>query len=227
MTQSKDRSLRLLALSPLALALAMASAHAAQRVDLHKSNSNIQQLNAQYAAATANLGAAASLTSRHEELVGLDANSRLSVLGSQTDKDGTRHVRYQQTFRGVPVFGHTIMVSQGKDGAVRNLFGTRMDGLASELASTTAKLTPAQALAAAKGAALGNSALALQTRNESSKHMIYIDDSGHALGTLCVISPQARGLEPRQAELLAHLATQVVKRLQQRRDRLHGAADER
>lgn len=177
MTQHNQRCLRLLALSPLAFALAVASAQAAQRVDLHATN--IAQLNKQYAAATAKLGAPANPEARHAELLGLDANSGLNVLTQLNDKDGTQHFRYQQTFRGIPIYGESIVVSQNKDGSVRNLFGQRVNGLAGELgASLAPKLSSAQALTAAKTAALGSKQLSMQTANESSRHMIYVDPAG-------------------------------------------------
>ena len=52
MIHSNRRSLSLLALSPLALALAVASAQAATRSDLH--NQNVSLLNSQYKLAAAN-----------------------------------------------------------------------------------------------------------------------------------------------------------------------------
>ena len=172
------RSLSLLAVSPLAFALAMASAQAAERVDLHQLN--VGQVNKQYHAAAAKLGLPAQANARHAELLGLDADSGLQVLTSATDRDGTKHYRYQQTFRGVPVFGEQVIVSEGKDGNVRNLFGRKVEGLSRELASASAKVTKGQALSIAKNATLGSKLMAMRVENEKAEQMIYVDDHGRA-----------------------------------------------
>ena len=172
------RSLSLLAVSPLAFALAMASAQAAERVDLHQLN--VGQVNKQYHAVAAKLGMPAQANARHAELVGLDADSGLQVLTSATDRDGTKHYRYQQTFRGVPIFGEQVIVSEGKDGNVRSLFGRKVEGLSRELDSVSAKVTKGQALSIAKNATLGSKLMAMRVENEKAEHMIYVDDHGRA-----------------------------------------------
>ncbi len=177
MLHSTYRSLCLIALSPLALALA-GSLEAATRVDLHQQN--VAQLNKQYSAAAASLGRPAQANQRHGEMLGLDADSSLKQLDVNVDRDGTRHYRYQQTFRGIPVFGEHVIVTEGKDGAVRNLFGRKVDGLAREIPPGQARLAAAQALDLGKHAGLGNRFAAMQTRNEKSELMIYVDDAGHA-----------------------------------------------
>jgi Zn-dependent metalloprotease len=63
-------------------------------------------------------------------MLGLDGNSSLNVLATSTDSNGTRHYRYQQTFRGVPIFGEHVIVSEDKGGNLRNLFGRSVAGLA-------------------------------------------------------------------------------------------------
>ena len=87
---SNRRSLKLITLSPLTLALAMVSAQAATRVDLH--GQNVALLNSQYKLAAAATGAPSKAKDRHAEILGLDAESDLQVLTSAKDKDGTSHV---------------------------------------------------------------------------------------------------------------------------------------
>ena len=177
MLQSSYRSLCLFALSPLAFALAAGAADAANRVDLH--GQSVAKFNHQYQAATAGLAVAAQASQRHAEMLGLDSLSGLKQVGFAQDADGTRHYRYQQTFRGLPVFGESIAVAE-KDGAVRTLFGRRVDGLASEIPADAAKLSRAQALDIGKHFGLGQRITATPTRNEHSDLMIYVDDAGHA-----------------------------------------------
>ncbi|MEI2455473.1 M4 family metallopeptidase [Lysobacter firmicutimachus] len=180
----------------LSLALVSGAAGAAQRVDLH--SKDVAQLNKQYRAAVAKSGVAAKASVRHAELISLDADSSLVQLKSSQDGNGVRNYRYQQTFRGVPVFGEHVVVSEDAQGNVRTLFGRSVEGLAAELPAAAPKLSSAQALSLAKSAALGKRASALQTRNESSRQMIYIDDNGRAHMAYVVnyFADAAQGGEP-------------------------------
>ena len=78
-------------------------------------------------------------------------NPSLHVLATTTDSNGTRHYRYQQTFRGVPVFGEHVIVSEDK---ARQRCATcsavRSTGLAGELPTAPPKVTKGQALSIAK-----------------------------------------------------------------------------
>ncbi|WP_223621102.1 M4 family metallopeptidase [Lysobacter sp. ESA13C] len=180
----------------MSFALISGAAGAAQRVDLHQKD--VAQLNKQYQAAVAKSGAAAKANVRHAELIALDSNSSLSVLKSSQDDNGTRNYRYQQSFRGVPIFGEHVVVSEDASGNVRSLFGRSVEGLAAELPASAPKLSQAQALSVAKSAGLGKRVGALQTRNESSRQMIYIDDNGRAHMAYVVnyFADAAQGGEP-------------------------------
>jgi len=172
-----NRNLRLQVLAAATTLALAGGASAAGRVDLHRQD--INQLNAQYKSAVASSGIAAMAHSRHEQLLQLDPESRL-VLKSRNTDYGVRNTRYQQTFRGIPVFGEQVVVSEDGNGNVRTLFGRKVEGLASELPATKAKLDKAQALAIGKQAGMGVRAAALVTRNEKSEQMIFIDDNGRA-----------------------------------------------
>lgn len=195
MNRNESPSLHALSFA-LSLALVSGAAGAAQRVDLH--GQDVAKLNQQYQSAVAKSGAAAKANVRHAELISLDADSGLSQIKSSQDANGTRNYRYQQTFRGVPVFGEHVVVSEDAKGNVKTLFGRSVAGLAAELPATAPKLSSAQALDLAKGAALGKRAGALQVRNESSKQMIYIDDAGRAHMAYVVnyFADSAKGGEP-------------------------------
>ncbi|MFL6592710.1 MAG: M4 family metallopeptidase [Luteimonas sp.] len=160
------------------------SAQAATRVELH--TLNVAQVSHQYALASSHLAAATRPSVKHAEMLGLDANSALQALATSTDSDGTRHYRYQQTFRGVPVFGEHVIVSEDKAGNLRNLFGRSVAGLAGELPNTAPKVARAQALSLAKAAALGSHLAAMRTERESARQMIFVDDANHAHMTYVV-----------------------------------------
>ncbi len=181
MKSSRYRATSVIALSPLLLAFAAVSANAATRVDLQKQN--VAQLNAQYQTASAKAGGVAKIAKeRHAELLGLDANSKLEVLTSKTDSDGTRHYRYQQTFRGVPVWGEQVIVSETKSGATRNLFGNAVGGIGADLDRTAgrAMMAKSAATAFAKQKALGNRLASMKIENESTRQMIFVGDDNKA-----------------------------------------------
>ncbi|UHQ21287.1 M4 family metallopeptidase [Lysobacter sp. 5GHs7-4] len=162
-----------------ALVLAAGAADAAQRVDLHQQR-NVSQVNQQYRAATANVGVSADAGARHAEMLALDAQSTLKAVAIKTDRNGTRHYRYQQSHQGVPVFGEQLVVSEDANGNVRTLFGQMINGLDADLPSVTPKLAKAQALSVGKRAGLGNRQGLLGTRDEKTEQVIYVDDAGRA-----------------------------------------------
>ncbi len=169
-----DRRFSALA-TAVALSLVATGAQAAGKIDLHKRDVN--QLKQQYQAVAATSGVAAMSHRRHAQFMGADANSRLLMKRNRASH-GVRNFRYEQTFRGVPVFGEGIVVSEDGAGNVRKLFGNMVSGLEQDIASVTPKISKAQALIAGKRAGMGNRLAALRTENESSDLVIFIDDVG-------------------------------------------------
>jgi vibriolysin len=169
---------RLAIFAPLTFALLAMSAQAAVRVDLHALN--VTQVSHQYALASTGLSAAVSTRQRHAEMLGLDANSTLQPLAATRDANGTMHYRYQQLFRGLPIFGENVIVTQERSGKLRNLFGRAVNGLASELPATVARFGKTQALSSARIAALGHRSATMRTEREDVQEMVYVDDAGHA-----------------------------------------------
>ena len=160
----------------IALSLVATGAQAAGKVDLHKQN--IAQLKQQYQTQVAAKGGIAAMAhTRHEQFIGADADTRLLMKAKREDH-GVRNYRYDQTFRGIPVFGEGVVVSEDGAGNVRTLFGNMVSGLDQDIASTTPKLSKAAALIAGKRAGLGNGMSGMLTRNEKSDLVIYVDDSG-------------------------------------------------
>jgi len=164
---------------PLAVAtvlfLAASASEAAQRTSLH--GTDLANLNHQYKLATGGV-APADAAARHAELLGLDGESRLVVLNQRVDGD-THYYRYQQTFRGLPIFGEQVIVSEGR-GQVRNLFGRKISGLASELPRLGADMGASRALLLGKQAGLGAKLPQMLVERESARPMIYIGDDKRA-----------------------------------------------
>ena len=161
------------------MALAGTSAQAASLVDLH--SQNVARINSQYKLASAGIGAPTQATSRHAEMLGLDSESSLSVLTTNKDKDGTNHYRYQQSFRGLPIWNHQVIVSEDAHGNIKHLFGDMVNGLAREIpAGGHAVVTKAGALAAAKSATLGNRAVSMRVQREDVHPVIFLTEDKQA-----------------------------------------------
>ncbi|QSQ26458.1 peptidase M4 family protein [Pyxidicoccus parkwayensis] len=159
-----------------ALVLAASTASAAERLDLHQQDVGaIRQQNAAIAAR----GLTVREPVRHAQALGLDADSSLRLLDGAVDH-GVRNYRYQQTFRGLPIFGEHVIVNEDASGEIRTLFGRKVTGLERDIQEGAPRLTSTQALDIAKGAGLGKRITAMLTSNEKSELMIYVDDDGRA-----------------------------------------------
>ena len=158
------------------LALFAGGASAADRVELQ--GLNVGQLKKQYNAAVAQRGASAMAHERHAQLIGLDTESNL-VLKTRHRGNGVTNTRYTQTFRGVPVFGEGVVVSEDTAG-VRILFGNMISGLASDIASTKPRLSKATALDNAKKTALGSKLPGATIDAPKVDLVIYVAPNGRA-----------------------------------------------
>lgn len=209
--KTKRRLSAAVALSPLFLAMFAASASAATVVDVHGHDTKV--LNSTYAGAVAGMGTAGKVNERHAEMLGLESQSALEQIGVVADADGTRHFRYQQTFRGIPVWGEHVVVTENGKGEVLNLFGRQINGLAADLGSATAKLTATSALAVAKSSE--RISRNVRTEREESRQMIYVDDNGYAqlVYVVSFFADKVGGGEPRRPFVIVDAQTgNVLKR---------------
>jgi vibriolysin len=160
----------------VALILVSVAASAADRTDLHHDDiERVRQSNAAIAVS----GVADMVHTRHEQALGLDADSRLFLLDRKIDL-GVRNHRYRQTFRGLPIFGEHVVVNEDASGNISTLFGRKVAGLASEIPAGKPRLGSSNALVIAKGAGLGNRVGFMRTSAETWELMIHIDDNGRA-----------------------------------------------
>jgi Zn-dependent metalloprotease len=184
-------------LSALALAIAAGTAMAADRPDLHERD--VQAINQQYAKVVSMIGIEADAPARHAEMLGLEASSTLKILEQSVDQDGTKHYRYQQMYRGIPVFGEHVVVSEGKNGQVKNLFGRMVQGLERELPFVAkSRLDGRTALELGKRAALGKRLAGAVIGREKADAVIFVDDDNqpnHAF-LVEVLSDKAGGGAP-------------------------------
>ena len=109
---------------PLALSLAVPAAHADTTWPAHTPN------------------AKADPVGDHAAL-GLSSDEKLVVTSVLTDKDGTQHVRYNRTFKGLRVIGGDLVLAKSKSGAKKDV-QFNASGKAA-VASTTPKKSAADA----------------------------------------------------------------------------------
>ncbi len=197
MTSSIFHAKNLLALSPLVLAIAASSAAAATRTDLHQLD--VQRVNAFYRTATEGVGSAASALARHGELLGLEKDSSLQQLTSRQDKDGSMNYRYQQSFRGLPVWGEHVVVSDDADGEAKVLFGRLVSNIADDIPEgTTAAISAKAASAGAKAVSLGKREASMVIERETNQLMIFVDDNNvaHLSYVVSFFADSAKGGTP-------------------------------
>jgi Zn-dependent metalloprotease len=77
---------------------------------------------------------------------GLSRHEGFQLLRQSTDFNGVTHYRYQQTFKGIAVWGIQTIVSKGRDNKVIRLNGNIVQGAHKEIGAIPAKLDAAGAL---------------------------------------------------------------------------------
>ncbi len=147
---------------------------AAKKVEFYKSNvkSYIKQLNQDGVSP----GAALGLT-QDEELV---------LLRQRTDFNGVTHYRYQQTYKGIPVWGMHTIVSRSPSNQVVRLHGNMVLETPNEITGIPSSLNPKGALKKMKdNHKEKNIAAKWNFENEEAGTYIYVDQKGKAY--LCYV----------------------------------------
>lgn len=150
------------------------AASAADMVNLH--DRSIERINQSYSAKAFGAKAGRSTVQRHSEMLALAPDEALELI-SHSENSVRHNYRYKQIFRGVPIYGEQVVVSEHPNGDIRALFGKLAVDISGDLFSTSARLPEAKAMAIAKRAGLGSSLGRARTSGETAKKMIYVDDS--------------------------------------------------
>ncbi len=117
-------------------------------------------------------------------VVNLGSGYTLEEANVVTLSNGLTKVRYQQFYKGVPVFGRTIAASRSDMGVVSNLQGKVVNNI--NLASVTPAISDKEALQKAKNSNHGLMAVQkkgkklVKTENEQSKLWIVMDENDEA-----------------------------------------------
>lgn len=129
-------------------------------------------------------------------LLNLGPNAGLDVLRVSFDKDGTRNTRYQQTYNGIPVWGHNVIVSTRTDNSIVTMHGDAITGIPQTLSTTTA-LSAQDVLASMKAEHSGENKAGLIYRNEHSDLVVYLDGNAPTLAySVNFFQDKAEGGEP-------------------------------
>lgn len=112
--------------------------------------------------------------------LGLGSDASFVERGSMLTASGTRVVRLQQMYRGVPVFGHSVTVEQGASGQTLQANGAVLQGVQFDLQSVTPKLRGAQAIARLMRDQRINPGLMANVSNREAELFVYAGDQGNA-----------------------------------------------
>ncbi|MCC7097614.1 MAG: hypothetical protein IT472_10585, partial [Thermomonas sp.] len=120
----------------IALSLAAAGAQAATRGDLHQRDMN--QMRQQFQSFVASHGQTAvnMANRRHAAFMGAGASTNLMMRAVNRLDNGVQNYRYDQTWRGIPIFGENLVVSEDAQGNVRSMFGNLVNGLDQDITNT-------------------------------------------------------------------------------------------
>ncbi|GAA2148381.1 griselysin [Humibacillus xanthopallidus] len=102
------------------------------------------------AAGSSGIDRAVAAATTHGAAFGLDRDQALSSRSVATDPDGTTHVRFDRTFKGLPVIGGDLVVHTDKDGGWK---GVNAASTSVRVASTTPTVAAATAAQTAAGTA--------------------------------------------------------------------------
>ncbi|MFC2140988.1 PKD domain-containing protein [Acidobacteriota bacterium] len=115
------------------------------------------------------------------QILGLSRDEALQLLRKNTDFNRVTHYRYQQTYRGIPVWGMQTIISRAPSHQVVRLNGTMVLGTSKDIKNIPASLDPVSALRRMqdlhKQRDIG---AAWNFRNEQYETEIYIDKNDKA-----------------------------------------------
>jgi Zn-dependent metalloprotease len=114
------------------------SSWAAQQLDISKGNASnfIQQLNENQGAVSTSM----------KSVFGLSDDGGFILVRQRMDFNGETHERYQQTYKGFPVWGMQTIVSKGKNNKVTKLRGNLVLGSKNDINNIPSQLDPLGAL---------------------------------------------------------------------------------
>ncbi len=119
-------------------------------------------------------------------IFGLSADEKLDVLRSRTDFNRVTHYRYQQTYKGIPVWGMQTVIGMNPGNEAVRLHGTLVMDIPNEIGAIPGNLDPGGALRKMKNNHMKSDKNAVWNfENEEYGTYIYIKKNGKA--KLCYV----------------------------------------
>ena len=116
------------------------------------------------------------------QALGLSMHGELHEVSSRVDRKGQRHIRYQQYFKGMPVFGKQLIEHRKHTGVSKGFTGSLVKQIHADIQNTNIKISSDDALTHAKSLFVSSTASIdqLKYENESSKLVIFLDKNSVA-----------------------------------------------
>lgn len=127
--------------------------------------------------------------------LGLQPDNGVTELRRSLGPDGTEHVRYQQTFKGVPVWGKQIVVHRDSGGNIRSINGQLVQDIGAHVSGTRGRVS---ARAVKNQVQAAYKAKGLQIDDQALNKVVYIDeyDNAHLAYELRFFADAAAGGAP-------------------------------
>jgi len=109
-------------------------------------------------------------------LLGLDSQTTLNLISREKDNMDFTHSRYEMLYEGLPVWGHSLVVTESKD-RVHIMYGEAILGISKDILSTRAEYDTQKALALAKKHHVEKNRAEWIYESESSRLVVYIDEN--------------------------------------------------
>ncbi|MFF2076938.1 M4 family metallopeptidase [Kitasatospora sp. NPDC058162] len=169
----------------------------------------------QTAPQTAPLALAADQSAPLAAALTLGAQERLVVKDAVVDADGTRHLRYERTYAGLPVLGGDLVVHQRPDGSVASVdraFTGRLalpDGLAPGLSADQAAERATDAVRATVGLAADDDEAALSRVDgtDRTELVVWAADGSPRLAHRTVVRGERADGTPSSQQVVTDAAT--------------------
>ncbi|WP_444996740.1 M4 family metallopeptidase [Aliikangiella sp. IMCC44359] len=120
----------------------------------------LQEMSSELSVMSSNVSLASS--NGAHQILGLSADESLQVVKTYADADGGTTVRYQQMYKGLPIFGDHAIISRYADNSFKLAHGAVFNGIAADIASVDPKISLAAAVKTAKAASLSENGLTSQ-----------------------------------------------------------------
>ena len=113
-------------------------------------------------------------TQNIDRVLGLQNGNRVQKLKTNKGKNGGTHSRYQQMFKGVPIWGKQIVVHRDKQGQIKHINGTLVKDIARDINDMVPRLSLSQVMSSTQKSYRENG---YQIDNQRQGLRIYVDKS--------------------------------------------------